>query len=259
MDVNARKLHSARYCGLRRVLSSAWYSLPVALMAGPVLLLWVGAPLASHVLFLVGAAGLVWLVERARPNSGQAPGLANQITLARALLAMALLAALARPELFVAQGWFMVSVALLVLLLDGVDGWVARRLDQCTRFGARFDMEVDAALIMVLCLALWLSGQVAAWVLTIGVMRYAFVAASFIWPWLHGPLPDSFRRKLVCVLQVSALLFALSPLPGPALQAAVLAAALLALVWSFAVDVLWLWRQRLPGASDSHPTYRSST
>jgi multidrug efflux pump subunit AcrA (membrane-fusion protein) len=35
-------------------------------------------------------------------------------------------------------------------MLDGVDGWLARRHEIASRFGARFDMEVDALLILAL-------------------------------------------------------------------------------------------------------------
>ena len=39
--------------------------------------------------------------------------------------------------------------AAAVVALDGVDGWIARRIGRTTVFGARFDMEVDAALMLV--------------------------------------------------------------------------------------------------------------
>ena len=38
----------------------------------------------------------------------------------------------------------------MALLLDAVDGGVARRTGTVSGFGARFDMEVDAFLILVL-------------------------------------------------------------------------------------------------------------
>ena len=49
-----------------------------------------------------------------------------------------------------------IPVATLVLLssvalaLDGVDGWVARRTRTVSALGARFDMEVDAFLVLML-------------------------------------------------------------------------------------------------------------
>ncbi len=42
------------------------------------------------------------------------------------------------------------ALAVPALILDGVDGWVARRTGTANDAGARLDMEVDAALILVL-------------------------------------------------------------------------------------------------------------
>lgn len=226
------------------------------LAIGSVLLAALGAPVGSVFVMLIAALALVAIVEHHHPNEPLA--LANQITLGRGVTVCVLAGALAAPGLFVAAAWPLMLLALLALILDGVDGWVARRLGQCSDFGARFDMEVDAALIMVLCLALWLSGQAAAWVLLIGAMRYAFAASASFLPWLGRPLPERFRRKLVCVVQVVALLLAISPVLGPGLQAAMLAAALLALLASFGADIIWLYRHRpaLPFTS-SDQTRRS--
>ena len=199
---------------------------------------------------LVGALAVqtvlsLMVCARGRWRTGRL-GLANQVTLARAGLVAVLAAALIQPDWFRDQAWLMAGLVLTVLLLDGVDGWLARRRSEVSTFGARFDMEVDAALIAVLSVGLVVTGKVGLWVLAIGLMRYAFVGAAWIWPWLSTPLPTSFRRKLVCVWQVAALLVCLTPLVGPALATPVLAVALLALVVSFSVDVAWLWRHSAP-------------
>ena len=171
-------------------------------------------------------------------------GLASQVTLARSGLVVVLAAALLEPALYREQGWLMAGLALLALALDGVDGWLARRHGEISAFGARFDMETDAALILVLCLAVLAAGKAGPWVLAIGVMRYAFVAAALIWPWLEAPLPPSFRRKLACVWQVAALLICLLPPIGPAAATLILGSALAFLAASFAIDVAWLARYR---------------
>jgi hypothetical protein len=75
-------------------------------------------------------------------------------------------------------------------------------------------------------------------------MRYAFVAAAWVVPALTGDLPESLRRKVVCVVQGVVLLVALGPIiPGP-MAAFVAATGLVTLTYSFAVDVLWLLRVR---------------
>jgi phosphatidylglycerophosphate synthase len=175
-------------------------------------------------------------------RSGARLGWPNRVTLARAGLVAVLAAALIEPSLYRAQGWTVVGLALLVLALDGVDGWLARRLDQCSDFGARFDMEVDAALIMVLCVGAMTADLAGPWVLLIGLMRYAFLLAASIWSWLGATLRPSFRRKFVCVWQVSALVLALMPIVKQTMGTGVLMSALVALIFSFAVDVAWLKR-----------------
>jgi hypothetical protein len=79
-------------------------------------------------------------------------------------------------------------------------------------------------------------------VLLIGGMRYAFVAAARVLPWLNAPLPPSTARKTVAAFQGVLLLLADARLlPRPAALCVVLLALAL-LVWSFGRDVLWLWR-----------------
>ncbi len=136
-----------------------------------------------------------------------------------------------------------------VMLLDGLDGWVARRTGTETPFGARYDMEIDAFLMLVLSTLVWLADRAGVWVLLIGGMRYLFVAAGRVVPSLRGPLFPSLRRKVVCVIQGVALLVCLGPVipGGVAVAAAAIALALLS--WSFGVDTVWLLRQRARGAA----------
>jgi phosphatidylglycerophosphate synthase len=140
----------------------------------------------------------------------------------------------------------LVSMTAVALALDGVDGYVARRTGTASELGARFDMEVDAFLIFVL--SVFLVRPIGAWVLAIGGMRYAFVAASWILPWMRGRLPARQWRKVVAATQgVVLMVVAAGVLPGP-LAVAAAVAALALLVESFGRDVLWLWRHRV-GAS----------
>jgi phosphatidylglycerophosphate synthase len=138
----------------------------------------------------------------------------------------------------------LVSVATLALVLDWVDGLVARGTRTESDFGARFDMEADAFLI--LALSVYVSGSLGPWVLAIGAMRYLFCAAARVAPWLRGPLPPSVARKGVAAAQGIVLTVAASGvLPRPA-GAVVVAVALVALLWSFGRDVVALWRAGVP-------------
>ncbi len=229
---------------------TAWLWPALVPLAAAGLLLSLGAGWAAMVaglaLYALTSVGLAYQRRRhAAPF-----GWASQVTLARSGLVALLAGALFEPALYRELGWWLAGLALAALILDGVDGWLARRLNESSDFGARFDMEVDAALILVLCLGLMAGGKAGAWVLAIGVMRYAFVGAALAWPWLSAPLPPSFRRKLVCVWQVAALLICLAPVVGPALATPILASALALLAWSFWIDVAWLKRH----AATNHHT-----
>jgi phosphatidylglycerophosphate synthase len=188
------------------------------------------------------AAALLGLLFAAMQRAGRsALGPADIVTLARALLVGGV-TALVAESLF--TGWTarpaLVALAAVALVLDAVDGKVARRTGTVSAVGARFDMEVDAWLILVL--SVHVSGIVGPWALAIGGMRYAFVAASWMLPWLRGPLTSTRFGKTVAALQGVVLVVASARLlPTPA--AVVLVAAALALLcWSFGHTVLRLWR-----------------
>jgi phosphatidylglycerophosphate synthase len=172
-------------------------------------------------------------------------GAANRVTLGRLAL-VALLAAVVGESMpdAAAVAWGAIVVATTAALLDAVDGPLARAGGLASNFGARFDMETDALLTLVLSLLVLHFGKAGAWILAAGLMRYAFVLASKAWPWLAGPLPPSTRRKAVCVAQITSLIVCLGPIVAPPWSRALAAASLAVLAWSFAVDVAWLARHR---------------
>ncbi|TDD76124.1 CDP-alcohol phosphatidyltransferase family protein [Actinomadura rubrisoli] len=182
-------------------------------------------------------AALAWSVLTAAFRHRRVLGPADHVTLVRVVLVGGV-TALVAGHLATGGGpvAVLVATAAAALVLDGVDGRVARRTGTASEAGARFDMEVDAFLILVL------SVQVAAsagpWVLAIGGMRYAFAAASWTAPWLRAPLPDSLARKTVAVVQGVVLAVAAAEVV-PHAELAV-AAALGLLAWSFGRDIVWL-------------------
>jgi phosphatidylglycerophosphate synthase len=170
-------------------------------------------------------------------------GPANQITLVRAVLVAGLASLIARPAT-TTLAWIVVLIAIVAALLDGVDGWVARRTGTVSAFGTRFDMETDAALILVLAILVWQYGKAGPWVLLSGLLRYAFVAAGWLWPWMRAPLASTLRAKVICVAQIVALIVVMAPSITPPISSVVAVAALVALCYSFLVDTLRLWSQR---------------
>jgi phosphatidylglycerophosphate synthase len=136
--------------------------------------------------------------------------------------------------------WFFCALAMTAVIIDGLDGHTARREGMSSAFGARFDMEVDALQILILCVIAFVLGKAGAWVMVGGVLRYLFEIVSMFWPALRRPLPPSFRRKLVSVIQSVALAGILAPILAPPLSTVIAGVALILLIYSFAVDVIWL-------------------
>jgi phosphatidylglycerophosphate synthase len=166
-------------------------------------------------------------------------GPANQVTLARATLVGGVAALAAETVRGNAPVAVLVVLATVALVLDGVDGQVARRTATTSRLGARFDMEIDAALIFIL--SGYVAGSLGVWVLAMGVLRYAFVAAAWVLPWLGADLPPRFSRKVVAALQGIVLVVAAAGVLSQWLTVLLLGFAGTSLVWSFGRDVAWLW------------------
>lgn len=225
--------------------------LALVISLGAVGATWWLLPLPATYLALgaVVYASIALLVGRMLPAGSPGPGIgaANRVTLGRAALAVPVVALALQPgPLGVAGRWWIIAISTVVLVLDGVDGRVARRTGTQTEFGARFDMELDAVLILALSVLVWRSGRVGSWVLLIGLMRYLFVAAGRVWPALQGELPPSLRRKAVCVTQGVVLLVALGPIVPQWMAITVAAGGLIALTYSFVVDVHWTLSHRRP-------------
>lgn len=170
-------------------------------------------------------------------------GPADRVTLARATLVGCVAALTVDSFLRQVPVQVLVAIAGVALVLDAIDGRVARRTDTASALGARFDMEVDAFLILVL--SVYVARSMGAWVLAIGAMRYAYVVAGWGLRWLRGPVPPRYWRKVVAATQGVVLVFAIAAvLPAPLMVAAV-AAALALLVESFGRDIGYQWQHRV--------------
>ena len=111
------------------------------------------------------------ITTRAR-KTGSVIGLitpASWVTLARATLAVGVAALVVDSFTHDTPVALLVTLAAVALVLDLVDGWVARRTGMATELGARFDGEVDAFLI--LALSVYVAPACGWWVLAIGAGR----------------------------------------------------------------------------------------
>jgi phosphatidylglycerophosphate synthase len=173
---------------------------------------------------------------------GEELGPASWVTLARATLAVGVAALAADSFTGATPVALLVALAAVALVLDLVDGWLARRTATATALGARFDGEVDAFLI--LALSVYVAQASGTWVLAIGAARYVFLAGEWLLPWMRAPLPPRRWRKLVAATQGIVLTVAAAGVLPRALTQALLAAALAALGASVGECTWWLWRRR---------------
>jgi phosphatidylglycerophosphate synthase len=188
---------------------------------------------------VVAAAGAAVMARTPRWS-----GPADRVTLIRVVL-IGGCAAIGVPILTGAlrpRPWLLIALLVPALVLDAVDGLVARRTGTSSADGARLDMEIDAALLMMLSLTAIRS--LGWWVLAIGGMRYAFALAGHLRPHLRNPLPYSLFRRVVAGLQGALLAVGLAPVVPLPIARAVVAVALMLLVVSFGRDVIWLERRR---------------
>ncbi|KAA9393378.1 CDP-alcohol phosphatidyltransferase family protein [Kocuria coralli] len=132
------------------------------------------------------------------------------------------------------------AIALMALLSDAVDGWLARRTGTASAVGARLDMEADAVLYAVLCLHT--APIIGWWVILLGAMRYLFGLASWLRPRLRQDLPPSRIRRPIAALEGIALLVAIVPGVPVWLATAGTAAALSLVLFSFGKDIVALER-----------------
>lgn len=173
-------------------------------------------------------------------------GPANAVTATRSMLVGVITALVAASFTSAGLPVLLVSVASVALALDAVDGTVARRTGSVTELGARFDMEVDAFLLLVLCVY---DVQFAGWwVLAIGLMRYAFVVAGWMLPWMGATLPPRYWRKVVAATCGILLTIIATGLLAPLANIALAGAGLLLLIESFGRDVVWLVAARRTNA-----------
>ncbi len=188
---------------------------------------------------LVYALIALWVwTQYPKHNSGQPFGMANYITLGRAVLVSVFAGFIGFPQAVTDSSLLIVSIGILALVLDGVDGWVARSTGTAGPFGARFDMELDGFFILILCLLVIEAGRTGWWVLWAGLLRYIYVVAGLLISRLRQPLEPRKWRQAVAVFQTSALLVCLPPLLGKSIEVAVLLIAVGLLTLSFAMDVV---------------------
>ena len=190
----------------------------------------------------VGIVVMILLSRGLSAAGARRLGPADWVTLARSVLVGGITALTVESFVGGRHAGVLVVLSATALALDGVDGWVARRTGTASALGAIFDQEVDAFLILVLCV--FVAPSVGWWVLILGLARYLFLAAGWILPWMNDTLPPRYWRKVVAAAQGIVLTAVASGVLPGWLTVAGLVVATALLAESFGRDVWWLWRHR---------------
>ncbi len=162
-------------------------------------------------------------------------GAANFVTAIRLGLAFSMLALplhLRRP------GAGLLLMAFFAL--DGLDGKLARRSGQSSKFGAAFDMETDAFMTGLASIVAVDLGCMGLWMLVVGGLRYVFVLVTHKFPCEPEPVRTSARWafSLLMVGLTAALTLDWPPFDWLATAGA------LGVVASFGRSFVWVFQHR---------------
>ncbi|MFC7057815.1 CDP-alcohol phosphatidyltransferase family protein [Halovenus salina] len=153
-----------------------------------------------------------------RPVAVQMPysevfGLANIATLLRGAL-YAIVAGFVVVPAETALAWVPAACYGVGVILDQLDGTLARTISGETALGTRLDKAFDTFGFVVAPLVAVLWGMLPAYYLTISAARYVFVGAVRLHRWRGGTvhsLPDSNLGRYLAGLQMAFITVALVP------------------------------------------------
>lgn len=179
------------------------YANAISMLVATAFVLWLSYP---PLLAFVGALCFFFLLAQARgawtPTGSF--GLPNVVTTLRLVVTMGMLLAFAREP-----GWVLALAALFNLLLDVVDGWLARRTGLSGEFGAQYDIEADALLVLALGVLLHYRGLAGPWVILAGAWRYLYVLAPMLLPTPMGEARRSRHGRFAYVLMITCFMLTL--------------------------------------------------
>lgn len=121
-------------------------------------------------------------------------GYANWVTLLRFFIIMSLLAF----HSYLMNG-LILALFFVAICLDGIDGYLARRFDQASDAGEKFDVEVDAFLVFALSWIHVSQYQMHWFVLIPGGLKYLYELSLF---WLPNNKPEILPKRIRSTIAV---------------------------------------------------------
>jgi cardiolipin synthase len=101
--------------------------------------------------------------------------LPNALTILRLLMAVPIAMLVVADESALAMGLFIAAGA-----TDGIDGWLAKRFGWQTQLGGWLDPLADKALVLSVCIALALHGDLPYWLLALIVARDVVIVGGAV-------------------------------------------------------------------------------
>lgn len=211
------------------VLVAALYTLATALLGVQLVRLWQpDYALAWTVLSAGALAAVLWLLFRALPDNYQPStqvfypslGPANHASLLRGVLLAWLAGFLLLPRSVGWPGWAPAALYTTAIILDGLDGLLARLTRHVSKLGQRLDIGLDGMGVLVASALGIAWGQLPPWYVLVPLAYYAFISGQ----WLRRklglalhPLPPSSTRRAMAGIQMGFLSAILWPVLPPAL------------------------------------------
>ena len=137
-----------------------------------------------------------------------------------------------------------IYLGFLALILDGADGYIARKYNQETYIGELFDQEADNFLILIMVISLYMNKNINIFAIMIPLYRYIFLASMYKFTWLSNELPRSIRRKSICIISIFTLIIAQSVLFSNYISNNLSLFVLFIITFSFTIDIIWLYRNK---------------
>lgn len=161
------------------------------------------------VVLVVGSFGVY--IYQIPKNTHDLPfliGYPNYVTLTRLIITFILLMNYENltPE-------FLFFGFLLAVCLDGLDGYLARKLNQSSEIGSNLDMETDSFLVLAISYIHFSNGSVGWWIMIFGGLRYIYELAFFWTDKNKEVLPKKVRATIAVIFFIS--LIATFVLPQP--------------------------------------------
>lgn len=197
------------------------------LLFGQTLAWWQGRVWPLAVAAVVSLASWPWVMRR-EIGSLRAFGAGNMVTSLRALALLALASAF---DAACAAG--AAACGFGIFVLDGCDGWLARRAGKTTAFGARYDSETDASLMLLLSAGVFQLGRAGIWVSIAGLLRPVYVLVVFASRRPAAEAPRTRLGRYVFAISVVCLMLSFWPPQLERFSALLAASATLLLCYSF--------------------------